>query len=132
MTRINVIDPKDLTDQHLMAEYRELPRIYKLANDAYNRGLPAIPPRYALGKGHVLFFYNKITFLINRHNALIIEMHNRNYKTNFLAPPVSDFPSELTKTIWVPDTEEILINLARLLEREPYHEPYRTLKNIDF
>ena len=28
MTRINLINPEKLTDQHLLAEYRELPRIF--------------------------------------------------------------------------------------------------------
>jgi len=28
MTRINLINPEKLTDQHLLAVYRELPRIF--------------------------------------------------------------------------------------------------------
>lgn len=31
MTRINVVDPRDLTDEHLFAEWRELPRVFTLA-----------------------------------------------------------------------------------------------------
>ena len=30
MTRINTMPPEHLTDQHLFAEYRELPRIFAL------------------------------------------------------------------------------------------------------
>ena len=29
MTRINVVPVKELSDQHLIAEYRELPRVIK-------------------------------------------------------------------------------------------------------
>jgi hypothetical protein len=28
VTRINLVDPKELSRQHLVAEYRELPRIF--------------------------------------------------------------------------------------------------------
>jgi hypothetical protein len=38
MTRINCIDPALLSDKHLGAEYRELPRIFNLVRDAIKRG----------------------------------------------------------------------------------------------
>lgn len=38
MTRINVIEPSRLSDQHLGAEYRELPRVFGLVRDAIARG----------------------------------------------------------------------------------------------
>ena len=31
MTRINVVPPRLLLDEHLLAEYRELPRVFALA-----------------------------------------------------------------------------------------------------
>jgi deoxyribonuclease (pyrimidine dimer) len=38
MTRINVVPPRELTRQHLIAEYRELPRVFGLVKKAAARG----------------------------------------------------------------------------------------------
>lgn len=85
MTRINSnVDPKQLMDQHLMAEYRELPMVLaslrrSLKTQSEREVLKKIPPKFTLNKGHVLFFYNKITFLRNRYDRLVNELHNRGY-----------------------------------------------------
>ena len=68
MTRINIIDPAELHDQHLVAEYREifmvgssLQRSLKSANwDPKN-----IPVSFTLNKGHVSFFYDKDCTYLN-------------------------------------------------------------------
>ena len=53
MTRVNTIKPYKLTDQHLLAEHRELPRIFGQAYDAYMAGRKVqASSRYTLGKGH--------------------------------------------------------------------------------
>jgi deoxyribonuclease (pyrimidine dimer) len=85
MTRINSnVDPKKLMDQHLMAEYRELPMVLaslrrSLKTQSEREVLKKIPPKFTLNKGHVLFFYNKLTFLRNRYDRLVNELHNRGY-----------------------------------------------------
>ena len=85
MTRINSdIDPKQLMDQHLMAEYRELPMVIaslkrSLTTQSEREILKKIPPRFTLNKGHVLFFYNKLTFLKDRYVRLVDELINRGY-----------------------------------------------------
>lgn len=38
MTRINIVPPEELTDQHLMREYQELPRILGLVRKALAKG----------------------------------------------------------------------------------------------
>lgn len=65
MTRINLVVPKELTDQHLKAEIRELPRIFSLVLKS-KKELINIPKSYKLGIGHVKFFYNKIKWLHHR------------------------------------------------------------------
>lgn len=61
MTRINVVDPALLSGAHLVAEYRELPRVFALALEASMRGETPTDPRnpreYCLGPGHVRVFY---------------------------------------------------------------------------
>lgn len=85
MTRINSnVDPKKLMDQHLMAEYRELPMVLaslrrSLKTQSEREVLKKIPPKFTLNTGHVLFFYNKLTFLRNRYDRLVNELHNRGY-----------------------------------------------------
>lgn len=41
MTRINLVDPSTLHTKHLIAEYRELPRVFALAEAAAFRGFAA-------------------------------------------------------------------------------------------
>ncbi|WP_200898215.1 pyrimidine dimer DNA glycosylase/endonuclease V [Xenorhabdus khoisanae] len=55
MTRINVILPSELCDQHLLAEHRELTRIPNdIVKKQGNVTLSALSA-YTLGKGHVIF-----------------------------------------------------------------------------
>ena len=48
MTRINGIPPQELTGPHLVAEYRELPRIFALVRAAAARGARPEDPRNPL------------------------------------------------------------------------------------
>lgn len=81
MTRINIIDPSLLADQHLVAEYRELPMVPAalkrtlVSSRGYSVG--RIPRQYTLNTGHVMFFYNKLGYLQDRYQQLISEMKNR-------------------------------------------------------
>ena len=80
MTRINsAIPPKNLTDQHLIAELRELPRIFTAVGKRVEKGtgFEDLPDRFTLGKGHVKFFYNKTLFLQRRHAILRKEYSKR-------------------------------------------------------
>ncbi len=61
MVRVNIINPKNLSDQHLIAEYLE---IIMLIN--YIKKHPKqskIPKNYLLGKGPMKFFKNKLKYL---------------------------------------------------------------------
>ena len=55
MTRINIIPPAELCDQHLLAEHRELTRIPNLVVKG-KFSLEGQPSDYKLGTGHVKFF----------------------------------------------------------------------------
>ncbi len=81
MTRINLIPVEELSDQHLIAEYRELPRV---VNAVINNKIAMgnIPEFYTLGKGHVKFFYNKILFLASRYAQIFEEMCFRGFCPN--------------------------------------------------
>lgn len=118
MTRINVVPVNELTREHLIAEYRELPRIYKAAEKYYLNGEKTpIPAKYLLGKGHMTFFYDKLEFIRIRHENLIREMKHRGYKPTFTSdPPVLNVPLRYWND-YRPTTEALEINRERIKER---------------
>ena len=116
MTRINLVPPQELSRQHLLAEYRELPRVFALARKAGASSRPlSAPQRYTLGPGHVKFFYNRPGWLVRRHSALVTEMLARGYSPAFT--DVSGLAEGLSDEPWEPDEEEIAISRARIAER---------------
>lgn len=87
MTRINIIPPSELMDQHLIAEIREINQLaahFEKSLKSKN-GIFGIPSEYTLGTGHVKFHYNKGKFLKNRFDSLVYEAKKRgfNIKTVF-------------------------------------------------
>lgn len=103
MTRINLIPVTELSDQHLMAEYRELPRIVNGVLDGKFRTDSKIPAHYVLGAGHVKFFTNKLIFLQSRYQKIHKELLYRKFQLN----PVFS-PSDMLKRI----------QLARLTDKK--------------
>jgi len=87
MTRINsAIPPCELCDKHLVAEYRELPRVSTLAWNRFNKysGLPPRgPSEFTLGTGHVLFFTYLGGFCSRRFASLVDEMKARGFSPAF-------------------------------------------------
>lgn len=86
MTRINLgIHPEELCDQHLLAEYRELPRIVSAVMKRIDngKGFDDIPEQFTLGKGHVKYFYNKGSYLVARQDAIIKELLRRGFNIQF-------------------------------------------------
>jgi deoxyribonuclease (pyrimidine dimer) len=120
MTRINLIPPKELSGPHLVAEYRELPRIFNLVRTRIKKGHTPkdckIPTKYKLGPGHVTFFFDKLYFLAHRQKTLINEMKKRGYSPSFGYPDISDIPPEWCNH-YIPTEDAIAINKQRIKER---------------
>ena len=119
MTRINCVPVEELSGPHLVAEYRELPRIFALAQKASLRSSFTQPPAYTLGKGHMLFFYTRLGYLAKRHAALVQEMKRRGYKPSFDGVSREQFPDipDSFWSDWEPTADAIRINRARIAER---------------
>lgn len=119
MTRINCVPPSELVREHLLAEYRELPRVVALANSAWKRRAAFerfIPASYAMGPGHVRFFHNKLGWVRKRFAALVAEMRARGYKPSYdRLPEITVGPEWLGD--WTPDDKALAINRARIAER---------------
>lgn len=108
MTRINTIPVQDLMDQHLIAEYREITRISKLARPLDDYGV------YKMGAGHVKFFYNKGKYLRNRTQELYNECIKRGFNVTYKEYQLH--PEGLNKD-WSPTNEDKKINLVRINEK---------------
>jgi hypothetical protein len=122
MTRINLVPVETLSRLHLIAEYRELPRVFALAHKASQSSKPWTdkqPKAYTLGTGHVLFFYDKLGFLAERHRQLVNEMIGRGYKPSYTESLVAEW-CHIPQAYWnnyVPTGEALEVNRARILER---------------
>ena len=115
MTRINVgISPSELCDQHLVAEYRELPRLWNMTPKS------KAPPRFKLGAGHVLWCLQDPGMLADRYRGLVSEMRRRGMAVNFPDPPVTDGAR--------PTAEEL--EEAAILVRERLTERMVTMKRV--
>lgn len=84
MTRINLVPVTELTDQHLMAEYREMPMVpsalrRSLRTRSKTSILDGIPRQFTLGKGHVTFFYDKLSYLNKRYDEVRNELLRRGF-----------------------------------------------------
>ncbi|MEQ1962668.1 pyrimidine dimer DNA glycosylase/endonuclease V [Xenorhabdus khoisanae] len=118
MTRINVILPSELCDQHLLAEHRELTRIPNdIVKKQGNVTLTALSA-YTLGKGHVIFFRDKLLFLKKRYEAIHSECLNRGFSVINRWPDEVSIYTHLWKDYQVTDAD-IDINKARIKERMP-------------
>lgn len=90
MTRVNSsIQVESLTDEHLLAEHREIKRLpYCLKRSINSGSINRIPNEFTLGKGHILFFLDKMKFIFERYLSIYNECINRgfnvqNYSDNF-------------------------------------------------
>lgn len=121
MTRINLVPVQELADQHLMAEYRELPRVFGAVQKHIDAGKSTkdfkISSTYILGTGHVTFFYNKLLFLSKRHEQIVLECLKRGIKiSNTNKYDVSHFP-HIWCNDYIPTPKEIEISRARIIEK---------------
>ena len=128
MTRINLLAPQHLTNKHLFAEYRELPRIFTAVRKAVAQGKHpsdfTIPPHYKLGTGHVTFFYDKLRWLRKRYRDLYTELEQRNYSldSDLYAAVCNDAVDLIVEhkewaNDYTPRPEDIYLNMARLVRR---------------
>ena len=84
MTRINVIPSALLLDSHLLAELREITRIPNaILSGKAKIDFKAIPGRYTLGKGHVIFWYDKLGYIRARYEQLYKEAKKRGFNVTY-------------------------------------------------
>ena len=113
MVRINLVDPRQLADQHLIAEYNEILMLF-----GHVKKHPAIrnaPPRYCLGKGHISFFKDKLLYLKHRHDLIKVEMRRRGFRAAKTIS-LSRFP-KILRNDFSPDKNDFRLIRRRLLQK---------------
>jgi len=119
MTRINIVSPSELMDQHLIAEYREITMVPASLKRTLASKVGLNPKKisdtYTLNGGHVYFFYDKGKYLAERYQALITEMKGRGFNpdSNRLFP-VDIFKDNGLYNDWTPSPYEYKIIRERL------------------
>lgn len=114
MTRINVVPVEELSDQWLLAEYRELPRVIKGEFD-----LRDAPDNYCLGKGHVKWAKKYSFWLLYRYDRLLKELKYRGFRPKHsLYELVKTYGGDSSPVLdyYVSDMD-IEINRERLIEK---------------
>ena len=122
MTRINLIKPSELSDQHLIAEYREIFMVgsalqRSIKSKKWEETKRSLPKEFTLNTGHVKFFYNKGEYLYKRYLQLIREMQARGMNPD----PERQFkkeqwPSDLFKD-WEPKEKDLQLIRKRINEK---------------
>lgn len=136
MTRINLVHVKELADQHLMAEYRELPRVFgavrKHVQDGKRVSDFKINRTYILGTGHVTFFYNKLLYLQKRHIDIVNECLRRGMKIqNTDINDLSGIPTAFCND-YNPLPHEIDVSRSRLIEKIQMKPTWYKFTNVEF
>ena len=122
MTRINLVPPSELTDQHLIAEYREIfmvagsLRRTLLSKNGFQES--RVPRKYTLNKGHVYFFYNKGQYLHKRYLDLISEMKKRGFSpSDNRTFPDKIFINNNLYNDWMPCRDDLLLIRKRINQK---------------
>jgi deoxyribonuclease (pyrimidine dimer) len=120
MTRINLIHPSELYDQHLMPEYREIQHVPMALQRSLNKKTGfdknEIPKQFTLNTGHVKFFYDKGLCLAKRFELIKQELKLRQFSVQEKQFQISLFP-EGFQNDWLPSSDDIAIVVTRINEK---------------
>ena len=118
MTRINVNIPvKKLTDEHLLAEHREIANLPYFLSVSLKSNKPlVIPEKFTLGTGHVKFFMNKMRFVLDRYKVLHRECLDRGFNVRYKGYKWDSVPDEYMG-VYFPKPEDRRIIIDRIRDR---------------
>ena len=126
MTRINVVPVETLSNEHLLAEYKEITRPFNKVIKRIEAGTyknVVIPAKYCLGKGHETFFFDKLRWLWFRYVNLYGELVNRGFNIDhdkFDRIKEDMFINTMHTIAWgdyTPTPDDMYLNMSRLVRR---------------
>lgn len=147
MTRINMIDPSLLADQHLMAEWREIKHVpsalmRRLQSHSIKETLAKVPPNFTLNTGHISFFMDKIDYLTERYYHLTEELEKRGYVLSEASLQnyydwIEKVPDEFFKSQYKPTARGKALIIERITLRisekpQGWYRYYGEVKNLEF
>lgn len=118
MTRINLVPVEELSDQHLIAEYKELPRVVK-----QKINIEGAPKKYTLGSGHVKWARLHLIFTLDRYYSVCTEMKQRGFSLNYqpdelyICATKQAYISEYRWLHYVPTNEDVELSRNRIIEK---------------
>jgi hypothetical protein len=129
MTRINCgIPVRELTNQHLLAEHREIKRIPNTITSG-KAVIKDIPHDFRLGQGHVKFFYDKQLYLKNRYIEIYDECIRRDFNIqNYIEAWVDVSPQLMND--YIPTDSDREIVRARIKDRLYEYEAKKKAKSL--
>ena len=120
MTRINLVPPVELMDQHLVAEYREIRLLTENLRRSFRskNGMSKdkIPASFTLMKGHILFFKDKGKYIHKRYKQLQQEMKRRGFEPQFPEIDVTVWPKGFFND-WKPSKRDCDLVRKRIAEK---------------
>lgn len=120
MTRINLIHPKFLTDQHLIAEKKEINQLagqLQKSINSINFNFDSLPNEFVLGTGHVRFFYKNGKFIEDRYKSVTDECIFRGFDAKYNFNDVWSRLGSQFRHDFVPEAKHIAISKQRILDR---------------
>jgi deoxyribonuclease (pyrimidine dimer) len=123
MTRVNLIPPDQLTNKHLVAEFKELSQLIGQVRKMIKNPntLNKIPKEFTLNTGHVTFFVDKLLYIKNRHQLIKQEMLHRGFKADANLNLIDLPPQLFNDYIPTPDAVNIVRTRIQLRISEKPH-----------
>lgn len=133
MTRINLIPASKLTDQHLVAEKKEINQLagqllksLKSPNFAYNK----LPKQFTLGTGHVRFFYRYGAFMRKRYREVYDQCVHRKFDVEDNFNDVwATLPSHYNLD-YTPTKDDLDISVERIISKIKAKPNYYRLRRV--
>lgn len=144
MTRVNLVSPESLADQHLMAEFKEITRVpsllrKNLGTKSQRSILDSVPHNFTLNTGHMKFFLDKMQFLCDRYESLKKELRNRSFGiTEYDASDIflNGIPSNFCTDKWSPSKSDIQVSVdrisLRISEKPTWYKYHGKTMNPDY
>lgn len=118
MTRVNSsIEPLFLSDEHLLAEHREIKRLPSVFRKAVRCGSTnRIPKEFRLGEGHVLFFMDKMSYVFERYKSIHKECIRRDFSVEDYSSNFDGIDDRYCND-WIPNNSVRRMLVDRISER---------------